>query len=185
MPLPAEAGIICTRSGIRFDVVNPRPAMVLITDIAYGLSHKCRFGGHTAGWYSVAMHSIQVAKWLLSRSCSREIALAGLLHDAAEAYLADLPTPIKILLPDYCVMEDRIQVAINTHFGLDAGAHEILKVKEADTQQYELERRHLMPDVSWWPNPHDYDCPEQMPFSFPEQDYNKFLDMYKGLTNGR
>ena len=84
-----------TVSGRKVDVVNPDPATIDITDIAWALSPMPRFSGHSIPYipYSVAQHSIQVAKDLAS--LGPLVQLYGLLHDAAEAYINDLPSPVK------------------------------------------------------------------------------------------
>jgi hypothetical protein len=181
----AELGVICTRSGLHFDVTKPDPNSILITDIAYGLSHKCRFGGHTSRWYSVAQHSIQVCEYVQMTGTEDSIALAALLHDASEAYLTDLPSPIKAILPAYITLEKSVQTAINEHFGLTRRAQEHEIIKRADIMQYEIERRHLMPDVSWWSNPHEPECQEPMPESYPDKDYNEFLAKYNSISHSR
>src|ERR1039457_118422 len=85
-------GFIGTFSGLRFWPLDPNPEKILIDDIAHALAHQCRFGGHASRFYSVAEHSVHV-----SRLCPPEDALWGLLHDASEAYLVDLPRPLKQL----------------------------------------------------------------------------------------
>jgi hypothetical protein len=91
--VPAAArtgGWIQTFSGVEFHPFDARPEDFYIEDIAHGLSHLCRFAGHVREFYSVAEHSVRVS-W----ACAPEDALQGLLHDATEAYLIDLPSPIK------------------------------------------------------------------------------------------
>ena len=88
-------GFIGTFSGLRFWPLDPNPEKILIADIAHALAHQCRFGGHASKFYSVAEHSVHVSKL-----CLPEHALWGLLHDASEAYLVDLPRPLK-LLPEF------------------------------------------------------------------------------------
>lgn len=61
-----------------------------IRDIAHALSNQCRWSGHTRQFYSVGDHSVRV-----SLICDPQDALWGLLHDASEAYLVDLPRPLK------------------------------------------------------------------------------------------
>lgn len=68
---------------------------VNVTDIAHALSNICRYGGHCSRHYSVAEHSLYVARWLEREGKSCDVVLAGLMHDASEAYLGDIPNPIK------------------------------------------------------------------------------------------
>lgn len=76
-----------------------------IRDIAHSLSMLCRYAGHTKNFYSVGEHSVRVARWC--RQFGPEAALHGLLHDATEAYLVDVPRPIKPYLVGYREAEQR------------------------------------------------------------------------------
>lgn len=125
-------GKIRLHSGRYMDPFDPKPEDICIEDIAHGLSHQCRFGGHTQNFLSVAQHSIGVALLV-----SAEHKLAGLLHDASEAYLGDIPTPIKKRLPEYMEAEDRLMRIIADKFGFQYPLHQA--VKEADRQALELE----------------------------------------------
>jgi len=84
---------ILTYTGKRFDTLNPKPEDICIEDIAHALSMICRFGGHCRQFYSVAQHCL-----LVSCNLPVEAELWGLMHDAAEAYVGDVVTPIKRLL---------------------------------------------------------------------------------------
>lgn len=81
---------IQTFTGIAFDLLRPRVEDIAIADIAHALSLQCRFNGHVRGLYSVADHSLRVAKL-----CTGEARLFGLLHDAGEAYVGDIVRPLK------------------------------------------------------------------------------------------
>lgn len=129
---------ILTKSGRKFDYLNPKPEQIHILDIAHGLASESRFAGQTKSFYSVAQHSTHVS-WLVSR----ELAIEGLLHDAAEAYCKDIPSPLKALLPEYKVIEQRVQQAINQRFGLPEVTN--ASIKEADLIMLATERRDLMP----------------------------------------
>lgn len=86
----SESAWIQTFSKKKFYPLNPNPDDIVIEDIAHALSNLCRFAGHTRQFYSVAQHSV-----LVSLHCHPDNALAGLLHDASEAYLLDMPRPLK------------------------------------------------------------------------------------------
>lgn len=94
---------IRTFSGVNFYPMSPDRAGVSIIDIAHNLSHQCRWAGATRVFYSVALHSLHV-----SMMCRKENALAGLLHDSAEAYLCDIPSPVKTRLAEYNSYESRL-----------------------------------------------------------------------------
>ncbi|MBF0401346.1 MAG: phosphohydrolase [Magnetococcales bacterium] len=81
---------IQTFTGRQFWPQDARKNDINIRDIAHSLSMKCRFNGHCRAFYSVAEHSVHV-----SRIVAPEFALWGLLHDAAESYISDVPRPIK------------------------------------------------------------------------------------------
>ena len=112
-------GIISTYKGKRFNVLAPNPELICVEDIAHALSNLCRFGGHIQQFYSVAQHSL-----IVSALVPRNHKLAALLHDASEAYLVDIPTPVKVLLPDYFTIEYRVTEAISKKFGFQYPFHE-------------------------------------------------------------
>lgn len=109
-------------------LVNPLQLTVddiCIEDIARALSMICRYNGHVRRFYSVAEHSVLVARefcYSYGDSSSTEM-LGALLHDAAEAYLCDLITPLKDRLPSYKEAEDRALKCIFTAFNLPPGLH--------------------------------------------------------------
>lgn len=120
---------IRTYSGIMFDLINPNPKDIKIIDIAWALSNTCRFAGHSSEFISVAKHSVSV-----SYSVPDVAALAGLLHDAAEAYLMDVPRPLKHsgLFEAYIKAEDHLQQMIYTKYNVELNEDIIAAVKKAD-----------------------------------------------------
>ena len=116
---------IVTRSGQKVCPWDPTPDTIVISDIATALSRIPRFMGHTREFYSVAQHSV-----FLSIMVRKEFALWALLHDAAEAYIGDMPRPIKQHLPKYREMEDRLLRCIAKRFDLTWPMPP--EVKEAD-----------------------------------------------------
>lgn len=140
---------ITTYSGVDFWPMDPRPEEVVLMDIAHVLSMLCRFGGHCSKFYSVAQHSVLVSQ-ILERSQPEQTwktaALVGLLHDASETYLVDLPRPIKSMLPDYKVIERKVEAVIWERFDLVGGAEQwATEVKAADRIALSTECRDLMP----------------------------------------
>lgn len=104
---------IRTASGCRFDYLDPRPEQIEIEDIAHALASIPRYVGHSPLPVSVAEHSVRVCRIL-----PRKLQLVGLMHDATEAYVLDLPSPLKALLPDYQAIEKRVWAAIAARFSL-------------------------------------------------------------------
>lgn len=83
-----------TRSGREVDLLDPKPEQIDLGDIVWSLGHQCRYAGHTSRHYSVAEHSYAISRWLRDQGHPPPVQLAGLLHDAHEAYLGDRPSPV-------------------------------------------------------------------------------------------
>lgn len=128
---------IQTYTGEAFWPLDPHPDEVNIIDIAHALSNLCRYGGHTLKFYSVAQHSYYVSK-----EVPPEHALCGLLHDATEAYLVDVPSPIKPYLSGYKDMENGLWKIIAEAFYLSPEIPDI--VQEVDRRIVVDERNVLM-----------------------------------------
>jgi hypothetical protein len=140
-PLPSfgiHEPYIETHSGIHFHFLEPSQDEIDIKDIAYALANQCRFNGHVP-FFSVAEHSVAVAARLHPR-----LQLAGLLHDAAEAYLSDIPSPIKQFLPDYRAMEDRVQKVIYEKYNVYLSEAETAEIKKADRDATSTEAHYLL-----------------------------------------
>ena len=129
---------ITTRSGRQVSLLNPQYSQIDIGDIAHGLAYQCRFNGQTSRFYSIAQHCLMVASILPDH-----LKLAGLLHDAAEAYIGDVVQPLKVLLPDYQVIESNFNQAIELRFNVNLDHQE--EVKAADLIALATEKRDLLP----------------------------------------
>lgn len=174
---------ILTRSGQYFDFTAPDRYILTVEDIAHGLSNCCRFVGQCRVFYSVAQHSV-----LVSQIVPHEFALAGLFHDAAEAFLGDVSRPLKRLLPDYRAIEKRIEAVLFEKLGIPYPLPEAVKV--ADGQMLRLEQRNLMPrhDDAW-------ECDEYPLLTGiildryaalpPERAYYAFMERYQELRGHR
>lgn len=127
------------------DPENIDPQAIHIEAIAVALSRKVRWGGHSPRAMTVAQHSVLVARIVAQRGGSPTLQLAGLLHDACEAYVEDLPRPIKRLCPDYVALHDRFAAAIAARFDLGALLTPRLdaRIAYADDVILQTERRDL------------------------------------------
>lgn len=132
---------IQTYTGRKFWPLDPRPEDVDIHDIAHALSNMCRYTGHCSEFYSVAQHSVYV-----SENCDDP--LWGLLHDASEAYFADIARPVKMYIPDIKTIENNLMLAVAQHFGLPWP--EPRNVKLVDTRILLDEKTALMPGEFRW-----------------------------------
>lgn len=144
---------IPTYSGGRFRLFSPHRGDITIEDIAHGLSLLCRFSGQIREFYSVAQHSE-----LVSRLCAPQHALRGLLHDASEAFLVDIPRPLKShrQFGFYRRTESAAMRAICNTFGVPA--RQPLSVTLADNTALATEARDLLThyesgDWRWLPAP--------------------------------
>lgn len=149
-PRPAT-GAIQTVSGRWVDALDPQLDQIDVGDIAQALANQCRFGGHCRVFYSVAQHSTIVADLVLAEGAGTEAALAALLHDATEAYLVDLPHPIKHrseLGPPFRRAEAILEAAIRERFGLvEPGP----RLKQLDRSLLATERAAFASTLDSWP----------------------------------
>ena len=138
-------GWMQTHSGKAYFHKDPQQDSIKISDIAHALSNICRFGGHTSGFYSVAEHSV-----LVSQVVPREHAFVALMHDATEAYVCDVPRPLKHMLGAvYGELEARAWFAICEKFNMDPELPPC--VKEADNTVLIAERDAMLklPPLPW------------------------------------
>ncbi|CAB4125076.1 COG1896 Predicted hydrolases of HD superfamily [uncultured Caudovirales phage] len=179
-----------TVSGRKIDITNPDPSTIVIEDIAWALSRLPRFSGHSIPYvpYSVAQHCIQVANDL--KEHGPEVQLFGLLHDAAEAYINDLPSPVKHIPEIHAVikkLEDSLMETIYTALDIDPPTYdEEVLVKIADKTQQAVEAYNYM-----YSRGADWNLPEvsfkklqefESPLTSVEA-YDKFLLFFKDLMN--
>jgi 5'-deoxynucleotidase YfbR-like HD superfamily hydrolase len=148
----AKRYVIDTASGVRLVLDNPRQEDILIEDVAGGLSKVCRFGAHPLEYYSVAQHALLVRR-LVVESGYPELALAALHHDSHEAYLCDIPSPLKSkiftatqIYDDICRRFDRtIAEAFDLEYP-EKGSEEKAIIKQADNRALLIEAARLLPD---------------------------------------
>lgn len=168
---------ILTHTGRGFDPINPRVEDVDVEDIAHALAHNCRFNGHASRFYSVAEHSLHVSSLV-----PPEHALAGLLHDASEAYISDLSTPVKQHIHQYRLIEDNLQMAIALALGFSPRMDAC--VKRADLVMLATEKAQLMPHhATPWPVLEGvYTAGIILPCWSPQEAKREFLRMFHYLT---
>jgi len=136
---------IRTFTGLRFYPANPKIEDIDIRDIVHGLSNTCRYNGQCEYFFSVAQHSLNCAEYAAKKHSNR-LQLLCLLHDAAEAYVSDIPAPIKPLIPEFARIEDSIMRVIYEAFNIvPPSPSEYLVIKEIDKIMLETEMNHLMP----------------------------------------
>lgn len=174
----AATPFIETRFGTKFPFLNPSVDDIDVKDIAFSLANQCRFNGHVP-FFSVAEHSVAVAARL-----PPHLQLAGLLHDAAEAYLSDIPSPIKAYLPDYQAMEDKVQKVIYEKFNIALSDTDIAELKQADKDATHTEAYYLLESQgsSWIPvlfAPQERFAPRCLP---PTEAVRMFLHWHSELT---
>jgi hypothetical protein len=121
---------IGTFSG-KFWPFAPRAEDVRLDDIAHHLSQIPRYGGAMRHAYSVAEHSVHIARWLLPRH-GPTAALYGLLHDAPEAVsgFGDVQRPTKSRVPIIGEIENKIWFAVAEAFGLAPAIPECVHVAD-------------------------------------------------------
>lgn len=143
-----------TFSGIQFAPMAPEPQFSL-KDIVWALSHVNRYSGHCLWPYSVLHHSCFIASRMFIDIGDSKLALQGLMHDATEAYMGDVPRPIKRLVPKYTEVEEQMQKQLFTHFGIDPVMDP--RVKDYDNRILMDERTQVLGKVDydwgWSPPP--------------------------------
>jgi hypothetical protein len=159
---------IRTFSGIYMNVFEPTLEMICIEDIAHALSYQCRFGGHLPKFYSVAQHSLNCS-YLIE---DRELKLAGLLHDASEAYLLDIPRPIKHRLSNYKEIEDKLMRLIAEKYFFEWPLHEDVKRVDELMLQHEWECLMLKKETWIFDAKSQYQC---------EKDFLSMFKYYSGV----
>lgn len=168
--LKTPNGHIRTYSGIMFPVFDPKPEHIKLMDIAHALAHECRWQGMSKRMFSVAEHSIWVARMAREISGSDDIMIYALLHDAHEAYLSDIPKPLKENFPILKEAANKIDAAIREHLALKKSTPEQAAIIHlADEYSAWVEARVLFyrdGDDTWSPG------------LLPDDAYNVPRDMY-------
>lgn len=170
-------------SGAQFNYNRPEESDVTLDDLASALSNVCRFSGHLPCFYSVAQHLVNT-----SRIVRPEFAFDALMHDTAEAFTNDLPTPLKWALPIFKELEVKIESAMAEKFGFNYPYPP--EVKQADTEMLILEKLYVKKDDRYWPNydgivvDHLVDKVDLKPWQ-PQRAKREFLERYEELLNAQ
>ncbi|TPM59363.1 hypothetical protein FJ959_08740 [Mesorhizobium sp. B2-2-4] len=167
-----------TYTARHFHPLDARPDEVHIEDIAHSLSLQCRYAGHCNRFYSVAEHSVLIANWIWWHGSAAD-ALAGLLHDATEAYLVDMPRPVKRSMHEYRLHEAALWKVIAKRFGL---AEEMpALVHEADNRIISDELVNMRPMD--WHAKHNNPLGIELRFWSHQEAEAAFLGTYERLQN--
>lgn len=168
---------ITTYSKTKFNPINPNKEGILIDDIAHALSLMCRANGHFSEFYSVGQHSVFCCEEAIERGYTPIVALSCLLHDASEAYLADITRPVKKNLSEYLTIEDKLQSAVYEKFiGRDLDEEEQNQVSLVDDAMLYNEFIHYMNMELPTKDTKLVSSPE-----FKFQEFSKVRDRYKEL----
>ncbi len=138
---------IQTFTGRKFWPLDPRREDIEIRDIAHALSMQCRYAGHCKRFYSVAEHCVLLSRWMLAQGHGVYVARWALLHDASEAYILDIPRPLKPYLTNYRDIETGVMKAVEEAFALYGEAPKI--VKQADDRILADEKAALLQPLTW------------------------------------
>lgn len=172
---------IQTASGGMFHILDPQPEEIKIEDIAHALGMLCRFTGHGRLFYSVAEHSVFASR------LDQKNPLWALLHDASEAYIADLNRPLKHFTqagPAYLEVEKIVMNAICKKFGLPLEQPE--SVHKADNMMLYIEKDQLMWPMEWdtkWGEPPKEKSIIKLGGWSPQIAKAEFLHRFYELTN--
>lgn len=171
---------IQTYTGKQYWPIDPRPEDVDILDIAHALSMLCRFGGHCLKFYSVAEHSVHIARWLFQRY-GAQVALCGLLHDGTEAYVTDVPRPTKAFLYGYKGIEQQNWLAIAAAFNLPATLPHQVKDIDGRILTDEANQNMAECDVAWESTTNPLGI--ELEYWDPERAKGEFIDCYRDYTS--
>lgn len=129
--------------GSTIDLINPTTDMVSIDTVAHGLSRVSRFGAQSPIDYSVAEHSLGMVQMAMYDGVQdMGVLYAILLHDASEAYLGDVVSPLKRHLKEYLEIEARMNSVISQRFGVDFDKHHDT-IKKYDRKILKIEKKVL------------------------------------------
>jgi hypothetical protein len=183
---PAPGPYLQTVSGRWVNPFDPDPDQIDVGDIARSLANQCRFGGHCRAFYSVGQHSVHVSELVEQGGGDVEEVFAALMHDATEAYLGDMPHPIKHRSPlgaAFREAEGHLEEAICDRFGIK---RDVARIKPVDRSLLATERRAFMDETWYWP---ELDGVEPLDFELsawpPDQAEQAFMERFAELSSRR
>jgi hypothetical protein len=156
---------IATLSGAKFYINAMNLCDIPIEDIAHALSMNCRYNGHVHTHYSVAEHSIAVARILERMGASDMVCFAGLLHDISEAFVPDIPRPFKAEIGGFEDYENRLLVEAGVEYDFYYPFDE--RIKYVDRHIVRSEANRLFPNPPEWVK--DFDLIPEAEAFFDEQ----------------
>lgn len=170
-------GWIETNSHETYFYGKRNPENINILDIAHGLSNLCRYSGQCNYFYSVAQHSC-----IVHDVAPIHLKAIGLFHDAAEAYISDIPRPVKNIVPEIKKLERKIQIEVSERFKLTFPWSSQIEILDS---QLMLREAQLLFDggVSWTVEglpPLEINIPS---FWSPKRAKREFLFRYEVLCN--
>lgn len=139
---------IQTFTGAKFSYEEPGPFRM--RDIAHALAMIPRFNGHVVRHYSVAEHSVLVSRMLGRDGVEQDLTVAGLLHDAHEAYIGDIPSPLKWACPEIKGIEGRVERALRAKLTPNISAEVYENVKAYDLMALHIEAKTLLVPIPDW-----------------------------------
>lgn len=170
-----------TFTGKNFHYFDAKPEQIDIIDIAHSLSNQCRFNGHCSRFYSVAEHC-----WLASYLVDPKFALEALLHDASEAYIGDIPKPLKLGIADIIdPLENGILDMVFEKYGVGSATPLSKEVKAVDLEMLYWEKKQLLVDTHSWECFDGVDFPSAPPIEIqcwsPEDAKLKYMERFGEL----
>ena len=173
---------ITTYTGKHFDPTSPDMSLVDIRDIAHALSLTCRGNGHVQTFFSVGQHCIWCAREAQARGYDQRVVLACLLHDASEAYMSDVPRPLKHMLSEYVTVEEcLLQKIYEKYLGSDLTAEEAVLVKAVDDDVLYFDLKELLHETLDREVPQMKVAPDYkfVPFAQVEEEYLSLYEQWK------
>lgn len=161
---PFRYGLSVWTGSALLNLEKPDPRDIRLEDIARNLSRLARFNGSTSRTYTVAEHSLHMARRALAEGRGFDGAALALMHDSPEYVVGDTIAPVKSLCPDFQAVEARVWAAIAARFGFATDLPEW--VHHMDAAMCATEKRDLVLDPRAWPGPPPY--PELLPFRAPD-----------------